>query len=75
MSEGCPTGAEVYKGTIARPYTAQFLDSLVGAERLRLATEGALRWMDPHTPVEEAAHIAQRRSLPERYVKILIDTM
>ena len=29
-----------------------------------LAPEDAWRWMDPQTPVEEAAHIAQSRSLP-----------
>ncbi|HEX2981343.1 MAG TPA: hypothetical protein VHO48_13835, partial [Anaerolineaceae bacterium] len=34
---------DVYKGTIAPAYTAKFLDSLVGSERLRLATEGAAR--------------------------------
>jgi hypothetical protein len=37
------SGTEVYKGTVAPPYTAKFLDSLVGMERLRLATEGAAR--------------------------------
>src|SRR3954467_619653 len=29
-----------------------------------LEPEDAWRWMDPGTPVEEAAHIAQSRSLP-----------
>ena len=29
-----------------------------------LEPEDALRWLDPETPVEEAAHIAQARSLP-----------
>jgi putative SOS response-associated peptidase YedK len=29
-----------------------------------LEPEDARRWMDPETPVEEAAHIAQTRSLP-----------
>jgi putative SOS response-associated peptidase YedK len=29
-----------------------------------LEPEDAWRWMDPETPVEEAAHIAQSRSLP-----------
>ena len=29
-----------------------------------LEPEDALRWMNPHTRVEEAAHIAQARSLP-----------
>jgi putative SOS response-associated peptidase YedK len=29
-----------------------------------LEPEDALRWLDPQTPVEEAAHIAQARSLP-----------
>ena len=29
-----------------------------------LEPQDAWRWMDPETPVEEAAHIAQTRSLP-----------
>ena len=29
-----------------------------------LEPEDALTWMDPDTPVEEAAHIAQTRSIP-----------
>lgn len=29
-----------------------------------LRSDDALRWIDPETPVEEAAHIAQTRSLP-----------
>jgi putative SOS response-associated peptidase YedK len=29
-----------------------------------LEPKDAWRWMDPETPVEEAAHIAQSRSLP-----------
>jgi putative SOS response-associated peptidase YedK len=29
-----------------------------------LEPRDAWRWMDPETPVEEAAHIAQTRSLP-----------
>ena len=29
-----------------------------------LEPEDALRWIDPHTPVEEAAHIAQSKLLP-----------
>ena len=31
---------------------------------LDMEPEDAWRWMDPNTPVEEAAHIAQTRSLP-----------
>jgi putative SOS response-associated peptidase YedK len=29
-----------------------------------LETTDGLRWIDPQTPVEEAAHIAQSRSVP-----------
>jgi putative SOS response-associated peptidase YedK len=31
-----------------------------------LEPDDALRWMDPETAVEEAAHIAQSRSLPTK---------
>jgi putative SOS response-associated peptidase YedK len=33
-----------------------------------LKPEDALRWMDPDTPIEEAAHIAQTRSVPTEEV-------
>ena len=36
-------GEEVFRTTIGVPYTARLLDALYGAERLRLATEGAAR--------------------------------
>lgn len=37
------TGKEVFGRTVAVPYTASFGDSLLGAERLKLANEGAVR--------------------------------
>lgn len=37
------TGKEILNKTIAAPYTAKFSDSLLGAERLKLANEGAIR--------------------------------
>lgn len=37
------TGKDVFKKTLAVPYTASFGDSLMGVERLRLANEGAIR--------------------------------
>lgn len=39
-----------------------------------LGPEDAWRWMEPETPVEEAAHIAQSRSLPtEQFVWWKVD--
>ncbi len=37
------SGALVFDETIAKPYTAKFSDAFLGAERLRLANEGAIR--------------------------------
>lgn len=37
------TGKKVYSKTIATPYTATFGDSVLAAERLKLANEGAVR--------------------------------
>ena len=37
------TGKEVMNRTIALPFTAAFNSSFIGAERLRLANEGAIR--------------------------------
>lgn len=36
-------GEEVFNETISVPYTASFSDAFVGAERLRLANEGAIK--------------------------------
>jgi hypothetical protein len=36
-------GASVFDETIVKPYTAEFSDAFLGAERLRLANEGAIR--------------------------------
>ena len=37
------TGKEVFSRTITLPYTAAFSDAFMGAERLKLANEGAIR--------------------------------
>lgn len=37
------TKREAYDRTITAPYTARFSDALIGAERLKLANEGAVR--------------------------------
>jgi hypothetical protein len=38
-----PTGAVVFEDTVVKPYTAEFSDAFLGAERLRLANEGSAR--------------------------------
>ncbi len=38
-----PSGQVVWQDTIAQSYKAHFLDHLIGTERLRLASEGAMR--------------------------------
>ena len=37
------SGRVVWQDTIAQSYKAHFLDHLIGTERLRLASEGAMR--------------------------------
>lgn len=37
------TGKEVFYKILTLPYTAKFTDSFIGVERLRLATEGAIK--------------------------------
>ena len=45
-----------------------------GRRPVVLEPEDALAWMNPNTPVEEAAHIAQTRSIPtEKFVWWKVD--